>query len=41
MVTKGLEADERIVYEGLQKARDGAAVKPTPAPVRLSDLIPE
>jgi multidrug efflux system membrane fusion protein len=35
VITKGLTGDERIVVEGLQKARDGAVVRPverTPAP---------
>jgi hypothetical protein len=26
---KGLKPGERVVYEGLQKVKDGAAVKPT------------
>jgi RND family efflux transporter MFP subunit len=28
VITKGLEGDERIVVEGIQKARDGAVVRP-------------
>lgn len=31
VITKGLAEDERIVVEGLQKARDGAVVKPVAA----------
>ena len=31
VITKGLTGDERIVVEGLQKARDGALVKPVAA----------
>lgn len=31
VITKGLERDERIVVEGLQKARDGALVRPVAA----------
>jgi RND family efflux transporter MFP subunit len=31
VITKGLAGDERIVVEGLQKARDGALVKPVAA----------
>ena len=37
VITKGLSGDERIVVEGLQKARDGAVVRPVEAsgePVR-------
>ena len=30
IVTEGLKAGERVVVEGLQKVRDGAAVKPVP-----------
>ena len=41
MVTTGLEAGEQVIYEGLQKAREGAEVKPSPAAVKLSDLVPE
>jgi RND family efflux transporter MFP subunit len=32
VVASGLEAGQRIVVEGLQKIRDGAVVKPVPAP---------
>jgi hypothetical protein len=28
VITKGLAGDERIVVEGIQKARDGAIVRP-------------
>jgi len=31
LITKGLEPGEKVIYEGLQKVRDGATVKPTPA----------
>ena len=29
LITKGLEPGEKVIYEGLQKVRDGATVKPT------------
>jgi RND family efflux transporter MFP subunit len=32
VITKGLTGDERIVVEGLQKARDGAVVRPVETP---------
>ena len=32
VITKGLAGDERIVVEGLQKARDGAVVRPVERP---------
>ena len=35
MITKGLEAGERVIYEGLQKARDGAIVNATVADIEL------
>jgi multidrug efflux system membrane fusion protein len=31
VIVKGLSGDERIVVEGLQKARDGAVVRPVEA----------
>jgi len=31
MVTKGLKAGDRVIVEGLQRLRDGAAVRPVPA----------
>jgi membrane fusion protein (multidrug efflux system) len=31
LIVEGLEPGEKVVYEGLQKVRDGAAVKPTAA----------
>ena len=35
MITKGLESGERVVYEGLQKVKDGVTVKATVADVKL------
>ena len=35
MITKGLEAGERVIYEGLQKAKDGAIVNATVADIEL------
>jgi len=35
MITKGLKSGEQVIYEGLQKARDGITVKPTLADVEL------
>ncbi len=32
IVTKGLAAGERLIVEGMQKARPGASVRPVPAP---------
>ncbi|MDX2455207.1 efflux RND transporter periplasmic adaptor subunit [Desulfosarcina sp.] len=31
LITKGLKPGEKVIYEGLQKVKDGATVKPTPA----------
>jgi membrane fusion protein (multidrug efflux system) len=36
MITKGLEAGEKVVYEGLQKVKDGVTVKATVADVELA-----
>jgi multidrug efflux pump subunit AcrA (membrane-fusion protein) len=33
VINEGLTGDERIVIEGLQKARDGAAVRPVAAEI--------
>jgi len=35
LITKGLEAGEKVIYEGLQKVRDGVTVKATVADVEL------
>ena len=35
MITRGLEPGEKVIYEGLQKVRDGVTVKPTVADVEL------
>ena len=35
MITKGLESGEKVVYEGLQKVKDGVTVKATVADVKL------
>ncbi len=35
MITKGLEAGERVIYEGLQKVRDGVIVDATVADIEL------
>ena len=37
LITAGLKPGERVVYEGLQKVRDGAAVKPTVADANSTD----
>jgi membrane fusion protein (multidrug efflux system) len=37
LITEGLKPGERVVYEGLQKVRDGAAVKPTVADANSTD----
>ena len=29
LITEGLKSGEHVVYEGLQRAKDGAVVKPT------------
>jgi membrane fusion protein (multidrug efflux system) len=36
MITKGLEAGERVIYEGLQKVRDGVIVNATAADIELA-----
>jgi len=36
MITRGLEPGEKVIYEGLQKAKDGITVKATPADVELT-----
>ena len=35
MITKGLESGEKVVYEGLQKVKDGVTVKATVTDVKL------
>jgi len=37
LITDGLKPGERVIYEGLQKARDGATVKPAMAQVTPSE----
>ena len=39
VVTEGLKAGERIIIEGLQKARPGATVNPTEQPVTHEDAL--
>ena len=41
MITDGLEPGERVIYEGLQKVRDGVTVKATVADVVLIDAVAE
>ena len=41
MITKGLEAGEKVVYEGLQKVRDGVTVKATVVDVELIGTVAE
>jgi membrane fusion protein (multidrug efflux system) len=38
MITKGLESGEKVVYEGLQKVKDGVTVKATVTDVKLTGL---
>jgi membrane fusion protein (multidrug efflux system) len=38
IITSGLKAGETVIVEGLQKARPGAVVKPTPAPVAVAPV---
>jgi len=37
LITEGLKPGEKVIYEGLQKVRDGAAVKPTVAEPNTTD----
>jgi membrane fusion protein (multidrug efflux system) len=37
LITEGLKAGEKVVYEGLQKVRDGATVNPTEADLKTED----
>lgn len=37
LITEGLKPGERIVYEGLQSAKDGAVVKPTAKDIESTD----
>ena len=41
MITKGLEDGERVIYEGLQKVKDGVTVKATRADVELTGQVAE
>jgi hypothetical protein len=34
MITKGLDPGEKVIYEGLQKAREGITVNPTVVTVK-------
>jgi hypothetical protein len=34
MITEGLKPGEKVVYEGLQKVRDGVTVNPTIADIK-------
>jgi membrane fusion protein (multidrug efflux system) len=37
LVTEGLKSGERVVYEGLQKVKDGAIVRPVVKDIKLAD----
>ncbi len=37
LITEGLKPDEHVVYEGLQRAKDGAVVKPTVKDIESKD----
>ncbi|OEU49691.1 MAG: hypothetical protein BA866_09910 [Desulfobulbaceae bacterium S5133MH15] len=37
LITEGLKPGEKVVFEGLQKVKDGAAVNPVVADVKLTD----
>lgn len=37
LITEGLKPGEKVIYEGLQKVRDGVAVKPTVAELNTTD----
>ena len=37
LITEGLKPGEKVVFEGLQKVKDGTAVKPVVADVKLTD----
>ena len=37
LITEGLKPDEHIVYEGLQRVKDGAVVKPTVKDIGSTD----
>jgi len=37
LITEGLKPGEKVVFEGLQKVKDGAAVKPVAADVKSTD----
>ena len=37
LITEGLEPGEKVVFEGLQKVKDGATVNPTIADIKSSD----
>ncbi len=37
LITQGLKPGEKVVYEGLQKARDGATVKPTVVDIQSTE----
>jgi membrane fusion protein (multidrug efflux system) len=37
LIPEGLKPGERVIYEGLQKVKDGAKVKPTVADANSND----
>ena len=37
LISEGLKPGEKVVFEGLQKVKDGAAVKPVVADIKLTD----
>jgi membrane fusion protein, multidrug efflux system len=37
LITEGIKPGEKVVFEGLQKVKDGSAVKPVVADVKLTD----
>jgi membrane fusion protein (multidrug efflux system) len=37
LITEGLKPGEKVVFEGLQKVKDGAAVKPTIADIKFTE----
>ena len=41
MIRKGLENGEKVIYEGLQKVKDGVTVKATMADVELTGQVDE
>ena len=37
LITEGLKPGEKVVFEGLQKVKDGATVNPTIAEIKSTD----